>query len=479
MKRLALVTLLLAVSTARADERAKVLQDRLEQSKQSLVSVELTARVTVERVPGLGEGAKRIVRSEATGIVVNGEGLVVFAASRVDPSAPAFALLGSRARPEIEKVLVLGQDGRPREASWVGRDDERGLAFVRVAAANRAGLKPLEIPETTPLPSIGEELAVVSLAPRSLGRVPRIEVARVSFVADKPRRLLGLSPQAAQGMGGIVFRVEGATSPVGIVIGLPAPAEAPAAGDGGGAPGKDILSPDALATAGSGYVLPAADLRDAVSKPPSEGKAAAAVKRARSWLGIKTEPLTPEIAKLRKLAIDDGVRVVKVFKGTPAEKAGFAENDVITRYEGELVSLDPGESFRTLEDVGVGQKVKVTLVHEGKAKDLEVTLAEAPVAPEDAPRRRVNALEGLVRDLTFYDKDEAGLEDAAQGAVLVDIDPDGAASRAGLRANDAILQVDGKDVPGVDALIEALGDSGERALTVRRSKEKLTLKLRR
>src|SRR5207244_129590 len=110
---------LLVTTIARADDRAKALQERLEQAKASLVTVELTSRVTVERVPGLGEGAKRIVKVDATGLLVTNDGLVVFAAARVDPSAAAFALLGSRARPEVEKVLVLSSDGKPREASWV------------------------------------------------------------------------------------------------------------------------------------------------------------------------------------------------------------------------------------------------------------------------------------------------------------------------------------------------------------------------
>jgi hypothetical protein len=45
--------------------------------------------------------------------------------------------------------------------------------------------------------------------------------------------------------------------------------------------------------------------------------------------------------------------------------------------------------------------------------------------------------------------------------------------------NDAVLSVDAKDVPNVDGLTEALGDSGEKALAVRRGPEKLALKLRR
>jgi S1-C subfamily serine protease len=461
---------------ARADDRGAALKARLESVKASLVTVELTARVAVERLPGLGEGARRIVRTDATGIVVTEDGLVVFAASRVDPSAPAFALLGSRARAEVEKVLVIGADGKPREATWVGRDEERGLAFVRVGVAGRAGLTPIALPDAGASLAVGDELAVVSLAPRVLGRAPRLDVVRVAFETEKPRHLFGTSPTLAQALGGVVFKTEGASTIAGFVIGLPAAPEAPAPE---GPAGKDVLSPDVLATEAAGYVLPSADLKAAVAKPPAESKTIAATRRARSWIGFKPETVTPEVAKLHKLGVDDGVRVAKVYKGTPAETAGLAENDVITRLDGELVSLDPGESFRTLEDLGVGQKVKLTVLHEGKGKEIELALVEAPTAPEDASRRRVPALDAVVRDLTFFDKDDLGLPDGAGGAVVVDLDADGSGSRAGLRVNDAILSVDGKDVPNVDGLTEALGDSGEKSLAVRRGPEKLALKLRR
>ncbi|MBI3723589.1 PDZ domain-containing protein [bacterium] len=466
--------LLTPARSASADDRAAALRSRLEAARASLVTVELTSRVTLERFPGVGEGGRRVVRTETTGVVATADGLVVLAAARVDPSAAAFALLGSKAKPEVERVLVIGSDGKAREAAWVGRDEERGLAYVRVAASGRAGLAPLAIPDAVPVPAVGDELAVVSLAGKTLGRVPRVDVTRVAFSTEKPRRLLGLTPQVSQALGGIVYSLDGGAVPAGILVGLPAGQE-----DAKEATPRDILAPDALATAGAGYVLTAADLKAGIAKPPSETKATAASRRVRSWIGIKPETLTPEIAKARGLALDDGVRVVKVWKGTPAEKAGLAANDVITRLDGELVSLDPGESWRSVEDLGVGQKVKLTVFHEGKGKELDVVLAEAPLAPEDAQRTKLAALSGVVRELTFFDKDDLGLPEAAAGAVVADLDPDGAAARAGLRAGDAIVQVDGKDFAGADGLREALGDSGERALSVRRGSETLSLKLRR
>jgi S1-C subfamily serine protease len=473
---LAVALALLAAAPARADEKTKAIEERLDAAKKSLVTVELTSRIAVERLPGLGEGGRRVVRTEATGVVVSDDGLVVLAAARLDPMAAAFALLGSRARAEVERVLVVGLDGKSRDASWVGRDDDKGLAYVRISPIGRAGLAPLGIPDTLSLPGIGEELAVVSITPRALGRVPRVDVARVSLVTAHPRRLLGTTPSLGQSLGGVVFRVEGAAQPVGLLVGLPSTEAAHTETDGGGA---DVLAPDALAMASGAFVLPDSDLVASIRKPPTEARAVAVSRRARSWIGIKPETLTPELAKAHAVPLDDGIRVAKVYKGTPAEGAGLAENDVITRLDGELISLDPGESFRSVEDLGVGQKVRLTIFHEGKGREVEVQLAEAPVAPEDAARAKLAALDGSARDLTFFDRDELGLAPTTTGAVLVDLDPDGAGARAGLRVGDIVLQVEGKDVPSTDGLREALGDSGERALAVRRGSEKLALKLRR
>lgn len=70
-----------------------------------------------------------------------------------------------------------------------------------------------------------------------------------------------------------------------------------------------------------------------------------------------------------------GVRVGGLVAGSPAEKAGIKEGDVITAIEGKPVANLQAFST-TLASFTPGQTVKATLVRQGKDMTVEVTLAE-------------------------------------------------------------------------------------------------------
>jgi serine protease Do len=473
MAIVAAAALALAAPVARADDRADKIRAAVESVRPSLVAVEVQGHVALERVPGLGEAGRRLVKCEATGVIVGADGLVAFASARLDPAGRAFALLGGRARPEVERITIVTQDGRSRAAELVGRDEQAGLAFARVADA--AGLKPIAFKPAKL--DLGDEVLVVSLEPRNAGRAPRAELARIASSISKPRALCAVSPAMPRALGGVViaFPGEGAA---GLLVALPEEEEPPT-GDPKAKEAKDAIEPETIARALAGWVLPAEDAQKLAQKPPTEARAATP-RRARSWLGFKPEILTPELAKAHGLAIDTGVRVAKIFPGGPAAKAGLKVGDVLTRLDGEPIDLDPETPFETLvSDLGVGTKVKLTVFREGKQDDMEAVLGESPRAPEDAPRERIASLGAVARELTFFDRDDQGLAEDAPGVVLLELEPDAAGARAGLRPGDVIEKVDDREVREPAQLREALGEKGERALSVRRAKETLALKLRR
>src|SRR5690606_9402181 len=74
----AAVVLALSAARARADEQADAMRGAAERHRASVVRVEATTRVNVERLPGLGQGARRTHEVSTGGVVVDGEGLVVF-----------------------------------------------------------------------------------------------------------------------------------------------------------------------------------------------------------------------------------------------------------------------------------------------------------------------------------------------------------------------------------------------------------------
>ncbi|MCO5168819.1 MAG: PDZ domain-containing protein [Planctomycetes bacterium] len=461
---LAIAALALAATSAsaRADEQAIAIRRAAERHTGALVRVEATTTLGVEGLPGLGRGARRTHEVSTAGVVVTGDGLVVFPAAALDPAGDIFALLGARPRAEVLALSIVGADGRVRDAEWVGRDLALGLGFVRVVEAGRAGLTPVAFGQAAL--DVGDPLLVLSLGPARLERPRRVDLARVSY---RTPRLLGTTPRLPHALGGLVVAQDGA--PVGLLAPLTGGPERP-----------DLLTPDLLAEQRAGHVLLAQAFQPLLASPPVEpGGPAAAASRARAWLGIKHEVLTPELAQVHGLDVDTGVRVVAVYEG-PGKVAGLQPGDVLQTLDGEPLDLDPGESFDDLiEDYPVGTKVTLGVRRRGQARQVEVELARGPVRPRDAERAALPEVGLLVRALTFHDREDAGLPQTTPGAVVLEVEPDGAASRAGLRQGDLLLEVAGEPVAGLGDLRARLLAPGAHALKVRRRGEELTLRVRR
>jgi len=452
----------IALPAARADQQADAMRAAAKRWGPSLVRVQATTYVTVAGLPGLGRGSRRTHQVTIPGVVVSADGWVLFPAQALDPSGIAFSLLGSRAQATVGDVKVLGADGAIREAQWVGRDPGAGLAFVRVGERGRAGLAAVDWTSASAA-QLGDPLFVLSLTPSALGRSPRVDLARVAFRSETHT---GLTPQLPHAIGGLVVSGEGA---VGLLGTLPDP------------PRGDLLRADLLALSSAGYVIGAQTLAPLIAKPPAEGTrdAGEARPRGRAWLGVKHQVVTPELAELQGLPIDVGIRIVEVYEG-PAKVAGLEAGDILVKMDGEPLDLDPGESFDDLvEDFGVGAKVPFIVRRGGKVKELEIELGRGPIPPSQAERMHLSEVGVLVRDVTFFDRVEGALDAEAAGAVVLDLDADGAASRAGVRAGDLILGVDGKPLQGLADLQQRLLAPGDHPLTIRRQGKELTLSVRR
>jgi serine protease Do len=358
----------------------------------------------------------------------------------------------------VLSVRVVGSDGQIRQAEWLGTDPKTQLAFVRIGSVGQKGLAPVAWETATA--TLGDPLLVLSLTPNALGNKVRVDRSRVAF-ADT--QTLGLTPQHPHAIGALVTTQAG--KPLGLLAHhLPSPASG------------DVLRPDLIALANAGYVVLPPSFKALIASPPKTvGRPAK--RRARAWLGIKPQVLNPELAESLALDIDTGVHVASLYDG-PAKGAGIQTGDVLLRLDGESLDLDPGESFRDIiEDYPAGSKVSLLVRRKGKIKEFEVELSRSPVRPQDAERARIGEAGLLLRALTFFDRVEIGLAPNSPGAVVLEIDPDGAGSRAGLRVGDVITKIDGKSLQSLAELRRRLSESGALPLTVKRSNEELTLRV--
>jgi len=93
------------------------------------------------------------------------------------------------------------------------------------------------------------------------------------------------------------------------------------------------------------------------------------------YLGVELRELDSEYA--RRLGIDGGVVVFRVFDGYPAEKAGLRRWDIILKIDGREVTSADDVRFE-ISSRAPGEEVEITFLRDNTVKVVTVTLAEAP-----------------------------------------------------------------------------------------------------
>ena len=113
------------------------------------------------------------------------------------------------------------------------------------------------------------------------------------------------------------------------------------------------------------------------------------------WLGFEQMgyEITPELAQMLNLPVQDGILIAQFYRGSPAEQAGVrsAQNETIIgnrRYMvgGDILRAIEGVPLKKWDDLNayleekaaVGQQVVLTIIRGGKEQTLNVTLADMP-----------------------------------------------------------------------------------------------------
>jgi len=105
----------------------------------------------------------------------------------------------------------------------------------------------------------------------------------------------------------------------------------------------------------------------------------------RPYIGIRFTPVTETLKENNNLSVDYGVLVSKgstandlaVIPGSPADKAGIVENDIILEIDG--VKLDSTKSFSSIiRQKQVGRTVTLKILHKNDTKEVKVKLEKAP-----------------------------------------------------------------------------------------------------
>jgi serine protease Do len=209
-----------------------------------------------------------------------------------------------------------------------------------------------------------------------------------------------------------------------------------------------IISP-VLGSVGVGFALPSNSARFVVDRLRTYGWIRP------SWVGMKVQQVTPELANAMDMKTDYGSIVSWVIPGGPAEKAGLQIGDIIQRLDTNAPS-DDRALLRDILRLPVGSTVDFKVDRAGQERRIQIVTEEWPRnqwEKRDAPLKVVQPRLFIPHDLGLTlaaiaadQKKSIGMEAGLPGVMIKDILPDSDPFQRGVVTGDVILRVQDKPV---------------------------------
>lgn len=180
----------------------------------------------------------------------------------------------------------------------------------------------------------------------------------------------------------------------------------------------------------------------------------------RGKLGVTIQEVNQALADSFGLNKPSGALINAVEPGSPAEKAGLKPGDVILAVNDREVG-NSGELPAQIATMASGEGARLKIWRKGAAQEVLVKIgtfgSESRQAKVEAPASK-GRLGVSVRNLSPQEQRQLG---SSTGVVVEDAE--GAAGRAGLRAGDVILSINGEAVSSPEQLRAIVSKAGKRA----------------
>jgi len=248
------------------------------------------------------------------------------------------------------RVVEVGLgDGRRLQGEVLGGDPSIDIAVVRV--------------QETGLPAAG------------LGDSDRLEVGQTAIAIGNP---FGLDRTLTTGVISAVNR-----SPRGLELeGLiqtdaainPGNSGGPLLDSSGRVVGVNtaVLRPRGVGAEGLGFAVPINLAADVADQLLTTGRV------VRAFVGIGYDDVTPPLARQFQLPVEQGIIILQVQPGSPADAGGLQPRDIITRIEGTAVTHG-GEFRRVLREHRPGESIRLQVNRMGTVMEVTVELGAAQV----------------------------------------------------------------------------------------------------
>ena len=217
---------------------------------------------------------------------------------------------------------------------------------------------------------------------------------------------------------------------------------------------------------GVGFAIPSNIVKHVMDSLISTGKV------TRGYLGITLGDLNPALAREFKVPDVSGVLVNEVVPGSPADKGGLKQGDVVRTLNG--LTVDSRARLQSMiASSNPNSEITLGILRDGRPLTLKLTLGEQPASMAQGEAGKGPAegtLRGIsVQNLTPAIREQLSLPANTRGVVIAELDPSSPAAQAGLQSGDVIQSINRQPVNSVAEFNRLAGSvSGETLLRVNR-----------
>ncbi len=358
-------------------------------------------------------------KSLGSGFIIDKEGYIVTNNHVIDDS---------------DGIKVILQNGMDYDAKVIGRDSKTDLALIKIETGN--DLPALELGNSDNL-KVGQWVVAI-------GNPFGLEHTVTAGIVSAKGRVIGSGPYDG------FIQTDASINP----------------GNSGGPllnmAGKVIGINTAIYYKGQGigFAIPASTTKSVIKQLKDKGEV------SRGWLGVRIQDLSPELADYYKVPSKNGAIVIEVFENNPADKAGMLVNDVIVELDGKKIKT----SLDLIKQIGAttpGETISIKALRSGKIKTFEVEIIKRNDTQVAMSGNSFGDFGLTVKELPVSLAKQLGLP-STNGAIVVQVEQDGKAEKAGINRGDIILEINHQKVVNVDEYQKIVNQikKGEKAAIV-------------
>jgi serine protease Do len=331
-------------------------------------------------------------------------------------SRDGYVLTNNHVVEDADQIKVKLANGKEYVGKIVGRDPKTDLALVKIEGAS--DLHPLKLGNSEDL-KVGSWVVAV-------GSPFGLEQTVTAGIVSAKGRVIGTGPYDN------FIQTDASINP----------------GNSGGPlinmKGEVVGINTAIIASGQGigFAIPINMAKEIAPQLQEQGHV------TRGWLGVSIQEVTPELAKSFDLKEKKGALVSQLVSGSPAEKAGIEQGDVIMEFDGKEVP-DAKALPLIVASTPVGKTVTIKLLRNGKVLDRQVKVGEMEEKVEVTKAPSHKSLGITVQNLTPEIAKGLGLKKET-GVVVTRVEPGSAAADAGIQTGDVIREVNRKPIKDVE-----------------------------